>query len=63
MIESREMATPPTRRTQQETINALVRTLNAEGEAIQNLKLHFDVLTERVAALEAILKPADVRES
>ena len=63
MIESREMATPPTRRTQQETINALVRTLNAEGEAIHNLKRHFDVLTERVAALEAILKPADVRES
>lgn len=63
MIESREMATPPTRRTQQETINALVRTLNAEGEAIHNLKLHLDVLTERVAALEAILKPADVRES
>lgn len=51
------MSTPPTRRTQAETINKLIAALNAEGEAIQNIRAHLAIMDKRLARLEEILKP------
>lgn len=54
------MSTPPTLRTQADTINLLISALNAEGEAIQNMLAHLAILDARIVRLEEMLKPSQL---